>query len=143
MPESIVTDTISISSDSDANSVHSVATSNGSRQRNEKPRRGKRRAAEALESEENDLMVQALAVMSQKNDEFDIFGQYVASELRQIPDPSIRQVVKREIIQALLNSEISVVSSAGRINETIVQTQTQHTDCYEIDGGYEEYEFLV
>lgn len=63
--------------------------------------------------------------MNQKSDEFDIFGQYIASELRQITDLSIQRAVKRDIQQAVLNGGNMVVASAGLLQRTLVQTSTR------------------
>lgn len=63
--------------------------------------------------------------MNQKSDDFDIFGQYIASELRQITDLSVQRAVKRDIQQAVLNGGNMLVTSAGRLQRTLIQTSTQ------------------
>lgn len=121
---SIDTETISISSDSSDTRVEPI--SNGRK-------RGinvvKRRAIS--ESDENDLIEKAFAAMNHQHDEFDIFGQYVASEMRQISNPSVRQIVKRDIMLVLLNSVDIMVAPAREMQQTIVQTNTQpsRNDC--------------
>lgn len=94
-------------------------------------RKGKRKAFQVAESDENDLFEKAVAVMNEKSDEFDVLGQYVASELRQMVDPSIRQIAKKQILQVLVNcmnananeQPHSSVSSARHVQ----QTQNQRT----------------
>lgn len=52
------------------------------------------------------------------SDEFDVFGQFVASELRQINSQQTRIMAKREIMQILLKYGDSLVS-------TVTQPTTQ------------------
>ena len=53
-----------------------------------------------------EILSQAIKVLQEPNpDEFDIFGQYVAMELRGIECKQIRRRVKREINLALLKAQ--------------------------------------
>lgn len=76
------------------------------------------------ESDENDLFEKALAAMNQNSDVLDIFGQYVASELRQISNPSLRQVAKTEIIKVLMSYGDVLVSTAQVQKTNIPITNT-------------------
>lgn len=53
-------------------------------------------------NDEDVLMQTALAVMNKQPDDLEIFGQFVASEMKQITNTSIRQVVKTQIMKVLL-----------------------------------------
>lgn len=44
-------------------------------------------------------MERALAVMGQRTDDWDLFGQFVASELRQITDSLTQNSLKKEIMR--------------------------------------------
>lgn len=70
------------------------------------------------DSVDDALLEKALAVMNQPNDVCDIFGQYVASELRQMSSISIRNIVKGEITKLLLK-----YSSSSVIISTSTQSQ--------------------
>lgn len=63
-------------------------------------------------------MEQAIAVMNQKSDEWDIFGQFVASELRQIFDSVQRNAVKRSIMSILITQGILEPTANGHTSET-------------------------
>lgn len=112
---------------SDSSDTQSEAIPNIRNQRADRltQKKGKRRAVDISSSDDVDLLEQAVAVMNQKNDEFDIFGQYVASELRQISAPSIQRIVKNQILQIILNAGNMVVSSVGNLQQTLIQTNTE------------------
>lgn len=112
-------ETISISSDS--SDTH-TRMNLGSKKLNQK--RNKRRASAISESDENELFEKALAVMNQNNDEWDIFGQYVASEMRQISDPTLRQIAKTEIIKIILSHSNVIVSTPQVQRQNIPITRT-------------------
>lgn len=61
------------------------------------PKKAKERKHE--ENCEMNLMGKALAVMNQRADDWDLFGQFVASELRQITDSLTRNSLKKEIMK--------------------------------------------
>lgn len=56
--------------------------------------------------------------MNQKTDEYDIFGQFVASELRQIFDLIQRNTVKRSIMNVLMTHGSVETAANGYTNET-------------------------
>ncbi|XP_031637850.1 uncharacterized protein LOC116350247 [Contarinia nasturtii] len=70
------------------------------------------------EDKENLLMERAIAVMDQRSDEWDIFGQFVASELRQIFDPIKKNTVKRLIMNTLMSQGIFEQTENGFTAET-------------------------
>lgn len=57
---------------------------------------------QATETIDDRLLQKAIDVM-EKSDEFDIFGQFVASEMRQILNHQMRKVAKLEIMKILLH----------------------------------------
>lgn len=65
----------------------------------------KRKNQSPLESEETILLKKALTALdsSEKNDEWDVFGQFVAHDLRQISNLIFRNAAKREIMKILLH----------------------------------------
>lgn len=94
------TETVVLSSDS-SDTPHSEFESrpNNKRQRIQKKKRG-----DILEPDESALLEKALSVMNHQSDECDVFGQFVASEMRQITDPIHRTAMKRQIMQILMQS---------------------------------------
>lgn len=52
---------------------------------------------------EDELIQKALAVIEKPSDELDIFGQFIASEMRQLPNISVQRAVKSEIMKILIN----------------------------------------
>lgn len=86
-------------------------------------KKAKRRNLE--ETTDDALMNKALAVINQPNDDLDIFGQFVASEMRQISDLSSRKLVKNEIMRALL---ICSQSSVLVTTETTTLPENENTD---------------
>lgn len=62
------------------------------------------------DSTDDELMEKALSIMNQPNDEFDIFGNFVASEMRQISDVEIRRMVKTEIMRVLITRSSNLIS---------------------------------
>lgn len=71
----------------------------------------KKRAYQASTSDEDVLMEQAISVINQKNDEYDIFGQFVANEMRQIENVSTRKKMKHEIMRIMMNIDGQIHSS--------------------------------
>lgn len=57
--------------------------------------------------------------MDQRSDEWDLFGQFVASEIRQIFDIVKRNVVKRSIMNVLFQSGSSEHTANGFSSETV------------------------
>lgn len=49
------------------------------------------------------MLDRAISIIEQPNDELDIFGQFVVSEMRQLPNESLRRVVKSEIMKTLIH----------------------------------------
>lgn len=117
-------DTEIVTLSSESSDTHSDNAPNKRKQRTEKfTQRKKKRAVVNSPNDDDVLLEQAVAAMNQKSDEFDIFGQYVASEMRQISDSMIRKSVKREIIQAIFNAGNMTVSSNGILsNQTSIRT---------------------
>lgn len=64
----------------------------------------KRKNSSPLDSEESILFKKALTALdnTEKRDEWDIFGQFVADDLRQISNIIFRNAAKREIMKVLL-----------------------------------------
>lgn len=78
--------------------------------------------------ESEDLILEkALAIMEKKDDEFDIFGQFIASEMRQLTNPSTRFVVKAEIMKIIQKYGYSTV---------LETTNTQHSTPYQNPNNY-------
>lgn len=95
-PTSIV-----ISSDSDSQPE-------GSSKRKKLHHNQKSAKKKAIENDSNEekydtLINRALSVIEQPNDELDVFGQFIASEMRQLPNASLRRVVKSEIMKILIH----------------------------------------
>lgn len=49
-----------------------------------------------------------MSVIEQPSDELDLFGQFIASEMRQLPNTSLRKVVKAEIMKILIHYSVPV-----------------------------------
>lgn len=49
------------------------------------------------------LINRAMNVIEQPNDDLDLFGQFIASEMRQLPNESLCRVVKSEIMKTLIH----------------------------------------
>lgn len=64
----------------------------------------KRKNPSKLEPEETILLKKALTALDnpEKKDEWDVFGQFVADDLRQISNLNFRNAAKREIMKVLL-----------------------------------------
>lgn len=65
-------------------------------------------------------MERALAVMDQRSDEWDIFGQFIASELRQIYDLVERNTVKRSIMHVILSHGMNQTAANGYTSERAI-----------------------
>lgn len=95
--------TIILSSDtSDANSESNDSV-NPKKKRKVQPPHQKTKKKTDDENSESELMERALTIMEQRNDEWDVFGQFIASELRQITDSLTRNSMKRKIMMILCN----------------------------------------
>lgn len=83
------------------------------------------------EDDENMLMEKALTMLDQRSDEWDIFGQFVASELRQIFNCIERNNVKRSIMKVLLTFDSPKTSGNGYTSETayVIMDDSIHLDC--------------
>lgn len=99
---------------SDSSDTHSEFEENSSSNKRKKSKQSqhnsKRPRIELSDSEENILFEKALSVMN-TSDEYDVFGQFVASELRQMNSLSTRMMAKREIMQSLLKYGNALVST--------------------------------
>lgn len=98
---------IIISSDSSDSNVEVAQSSSSQLSTIHKKKRGdhsnkRKRAISDQSSDEDVLIEKALACMEQKSDELDLFGQYIASELRRISDSSTRNVMKLKITAVLM-----------------------------------------
>lgn len=93
----------SVSESSDTQSEYGE-TSDSNNKRHRLPALSSKQAKKKNLEETTDdaLLNKALAVINQPNDDLDIFGQFVASEIRQMSDLSARKLVKNEIMRALL-----------------------------------------
>jgi hypothetical protein len=56
------------------------------------------------------------------SDEFDVYGSFIASELRSINDPYTRDKIKNEIGQVFFNAKWSQ-SRVGNISSNVMQSQ--------------------
>lgn len=109
---------IIISSDSSDSNVEVAQSSSSQLSTIHKKKRGdhsnKRKRANSDPSSDEDVLIEkALACMEQKSDELDLFGQYIASELRRISDPSIRSVMKLKITAVLMGFGSDFVSNGS------------------------------
>lgn len=71
-------------------------------------------------------MQQALAIMDQRNDDLDIFGQLIAAELRRMSDPIARNLIKKEMMIILMNvstgTTVYLQNGGTIVTESILQT---------------------
>lgn len=111
------TETITLSSESDTQSEYSESSSTNKRHRSQTVglKKAKRRN---IDTTDDIVLEKALAVINQPNDEFDILGQFIASEMRQMSDLSIRNLVKSEIMQVLLKY------NTHNSNQVLIATNT-------------------
>lgn len=96
--------TIILSSDSSDSHSECAAPSKSNAMKKRRVEHSNKRKRDNSSSDEDILMERALAIMNETNDELDVFGQFVASEMRQISDLSARNFVKRKIMAILMNS---------------------------------------
>lgn len=89
----------------------------------------KKKRPNTLENVDTILMEQAIACMNQKPDEYDIFGQFVASELRQIFDLVKRNEVKRSIMTILITQGASEQTTNGFTSEILNLSIEALEDC--------------
>lgn len=64
-----------------------------------------RKANEKADDGENDHGEVPPTTIDQKWDVWDVFGQFVASELRQVADSSVQTFMKKEIMKILLDAD--------------------------------------
>lgn len=68
-------------------------------------------------------MEKALAIMDQRSDDLDIFGQLIAAELRRMSDPITRNLVKKEVMTIVMNvgagATVYLQNGGTLITETI------------------------
>lgn len=108
-------------SDSDTNAPIVLSSDSSESENCNRPAKKRRtnHAAKQNTTENEDLILEkALAIMEKKDDELDIFGQFIASEMRQLTNPSTRLVLKREIMKVVHQYAYSSV---------IETTNTHHT----------------
>lgn len=96
-PTSIV-----ISSDSDSQ-PEGAASKRKKLHHNQKSAKKKAIENDSNEEKYDTLINRALSGIKQPNDELDVFGQFIASEMRQLPNTSLRRVVKSEIMKILIH----------------------------------------
>lgn len=87
----------------------------------------KRRIVSTDSIDENALIQKALAVMDEKSDDFDIFGQCVASELRQMTDISIQRSIKSEIMRAVMSYGDRLATNNMINTNTVASTGLQYS----------------
>lgn len=85
-------------------------------------RNAKKKSAKGDENMDTLLMEQAIAVINKPHDDYEIFGQFVASELRQIYDLVQRNTVKGSIISVLMTHGSLESSANGHTSETLYVT---------------------
>lgn len=143
------------SSDSSTNSPPESSSVTSSKKRPRLPQTSQSRSKKpALDSqpEEDCLIEQALSLM--KQDEYDIFGQFVANELRQMASPSLRHNVKHQIMRTLMSAPyqqhpnsnsngttIAYSNSSSNIANNVQQYSYQNVPCsaddfISIDASY-------
>lgn len=98
------------SSDGQSEYGEPSSKSNNKRQRLPAGDKKKTKKRHVEDSTDDELMEKALSIMNQPNDEFDIFGNFVASEMRQISDVEIRRMVKTEIMRVLITRSSNLIS---------------------------------
>ncbi|XP_031637792.1 uncharacterized protein LOC116350192 [Contarinia nasturtii] len=101
----------------------------------------KRKKSNSQSSDENVLMQKALEVMSHTNDELDVFGQFIASEMRQISDLSKRNSVKREIMAILMNSGNDMLITTTQLQPFTVCNNISPIDITNSDENKFQYCF--
>lgn len=92
----------------------------------------RKRVNSGLSSDEDILFEKAIAVMDQKNDELDHFGQYIASELRKITDESSRKFMKLKITAVLMGFASDIVPNRSN------HAQQKTFDWSDGSHGFEE-----
>lgn len=104
LPKPIDTDESSISSEGSLSPNNNNEIASGSSNdsiTNEKTRHKKRK--QSFEPEADDVLNIALAVLDKGRNVLDVFGEFVAGELRQMVDPVLRISTKRERMQVLIH----------------------------------------
>lgn len=123
---------VATTTDSDGGSTLSAASSDinstDSETHSSKKRRiqKKTRSVAVEDNTEQQIMQKALAIMDQRNDDLDIFGQLIAAELRRMSDPIARNLIKKEMMIILMNvstgTTVYLQNGGTIVTESILQT---------------------
>lgn len=97
-------DSSSVSSFGQLSSGSEPSTSSKRPQSQSSTQKNAKRKNSAVDDNMDVLLERAISVMDQRSDEWDIFGQFIASEIRQIFDLVERNTVKRAIMNILMTS---------------------------------------
>lgn len=124
-----------MSSDSSDTQSESGESSNGKRRRQPIPNKAKRQLVESATNFDEKLMMEkAMAIMDQKPDELEVLGQFVASELRQMPN-YIRNIAKTEIMKLLMhygpNNMVSTYVPHSTSHSSYQNNQTSTSNGYQ------------
>lgn len=95
------------------------STSNDSQSSTVTQKKKKRNISCVDDNLEKELFERAITAMDQRSDELDIFGQFVASELRQIYDLVQRNAIKRSIVGVLMTNGSLELATNGYTSETV------------------------
>ena len=85
----------------------------------------------------NDILEKSLRTLDEREDEYDVFGKYVANEMRNLSSVHLRRKIKRKFQQIILNingEEEELISNAPRSvtnsyrNPSSVVTNTYYTN---------------
>lgn len=71
------------------------------------------------------IINRAMSIIEQPNDELDVFGQFIASEMRQLPNTSLRKIVKAEIMKILIHYSVPIEAYSA-----------QNTNQNQMDAGF-------
>lgn len=117
-----------MSSDSDVQSETGEIENGKKRRQQPMQSKSKKRAIGTTSTQNDDLMLEkALAIMEKQSDEFDIFGQFIASEMRQLPSSSYR-IVKSEIMKIVMQYGASTTEP---INNHFQAVHSHHQPNYQ------------
>lgn len=107
--------------------------SSGRNKRHVVPSNSSKKAKKRQADDTNDdmLLEKALAAINQPNDELDVFGQFVSSEMRQISDLTIRNLIKSEIMKVFIQYSTSTVVLTTDITDSHLENEKVSTKEYE------------
>jgi len=112
---------------------------------NQETPQNSRKTKKNSDSKENDLIMQkALHILNEKEDQYDVFGKYVATELRNLSSEYLRKKLKRKFQKAILeiSEEDERLNSISSVSSNLSSVGSHgHTDLFHTDLSNHSVQF--